>query len=333
MGIVHTQKINGPTAWKASDFHNDSSWIRPLSEAAINELKTAVTGIKDRGLSFPHFTKSDFPLPIYSSNLANYGSELETGCGFILLRGIPVDFYDDESDLDILYYGIGLHMGEPVRQNPQGDLIGKVMNIGDLTDRQTRVYETNAYLPYHSDPSDLVGLLCIRPAKSGGISSLISSASLYNEMLGMHPEYLSVLYRPMLFPHVGDKPCFSPIFNYHQGVLSCRYMRQYLEFGHDTMGHSLSPVEIEAFDRLDHIMQKKEMRVDMMMQPGDLQLVNNYTVLHSRTSFEDHEELKLRRKKLRLWLKNPHARQLGYEFPGRDGFPEPCKDMVSSGDH
>ena len=165
------------------------------------------------------------------------------------------------------------------------------------------------------------------------MSSLISSISLHNEMLEWYPEYLSVLYRPMVFPHVGDDPCLSPIFNYHQGVLSCRYMRQYIELGHNTMGHPLSQVEIEAFDRLDQIMQKKEMRVDMMMRPGDLQLANNYTILHSRTSFEDHEKLKLRRKKLRLWLKNPYARQLGYEFPGRDGFPDPNKNTLNISDY
>jgi len=323
MSIVHTERIDGPTAWKASDFKNNASWHKSISETAIAELKSAVNDIKDRGLSLPNFTKDDFPLPTLSTELASYSSELETGCGFILLKGIPVDTYPEQSELDTLLYGIGLHMGEPVRQNPEGDLIGKVINTADLTDRKTRVYETNAYLPYHSDPSDLVGLLCVRPAKTGGISSLISSTSLYNEMLEWHREYLSVLYRPMIFPHVGEKPCLSPIYSYHQGQLSCRYMRQYLELGHDTMGFPLSSVEIEAFDRLDDIMQKKEMRIDMMMQPGDLQLVNNYTVLHSRTSFEDYEDLQLRRKKLRLWLKNPFARQLGYEFPGRDGFPNP----------
>jgi hypothetical protein len=84
-------------------------------------------------------------------------SELETDTGFILVRGIPVDRYDDD-DVNSIYWGLGLHMGKPVRQNPQGDLIGRVMNVGDLDDRQTRVYETNAYLPYHTDPTDVVGI-------------------------------------------------------------------------------------------------------------------------------------------------------------------------------
>ena len=105
-------------------------------------------------------------------------------------------------------------MGVPVRQNLAGDLIGRVMNVGNLKDRQTRVYETNAYLPYHTDPSDMVGLLCIQQAKTGGISSLIPSGALYNEMLGRYPQYLSTLYRPMYYPHLdGNEPALSPVFS------------------------------------------------------------------------------------------------------------------------
>ena len=112
------------------------------------------------------------------------------------MRGIPVERFDDDA-IDILYYGLGLHMGVPVRHNPAGDLIGRVMNVGDLEDQQTRVYENNAYILYHTDPSDMGGLLCIRQAKTGSISSLISSSVLYNEMLARYPQHLSTFYRPM----------------------------------------------------------------------------------------------------------------------------------------
>ena len=323
MDNVCTETITGPAAWLGSDFANDTSWIYTMSDVAINELKTAVSGIKEKGLCFPNFSKEDFILPSLSNILTSYSQEIETGRGFMLIRGIPVDTCKDETDLNILYFGIGLHLGTPVRQNPQGHFIGTVMNTGDHSDNQTRVYETNLYLPYHSDPSDLVGLLCIQPAKSGGVSSLISSTSIYNAMLKLHPEYLPHLYTPKIFPHVGDRPCLSPIFSFHQNLLSCRYMRQYIELGHATLGPPLSTLDRETFDLLDKIMNKKEMKIDMMMQPGDLQLLNNYTVLHSRTSFEDYNEEKLRRKKLRIWLKNPYARKLGYDFPGRNGFPKP----------
>ena len=77
---------------------------------------------------------------------------------------------------------MGHFMGTPVTQNAQGDLLGYVQNIGDKNDKMTRVYQTNAYLPYHGDLSDVVGLLCIRKAKEGGLSSLVSTASVYSQL-------------------------------------------------------------------------------------------------------------------------------------------------------
>lgn len=323
MGLIATQPITGPTAWRAADFADDQTWIFELSTTHISEIRQALATVKAAGLAFPDFGKRDFALPTLGPALAGIMADLESGPGFKLLRGIPVEATAD-TDNDIICWGLGLHMGKAVRQNPQGDLIGRVMNVGDLTDRQTRVYETNAYLPYHTDPTDVVGLLCIRRAKSGGISSLVSSASLYNELLATHPEYLSCLYRPMFYPHLGgDRPGLSPVFSYHKGQLTCRYLRQYLELGHDMMGTPLSPIELEAFDRIDAILHDASMRIDMMMKPGDLQLVNNYAVMHSRTSFEDFREIERRRKKLRLWLRCENARELGYDFPGREGFPAP----------
>ena len=112
----------------------------------------------------------------------------------------------------------------------------------------------------------------------------------------------------------------SPIFSFHDGKLSCRYLRQYIELGYEQMGIPLSPIEKEALDLFDEIMMSPDMRIDMMMEPGDIQFANNYTVLHSRTSFEDYDDLDLRRKKLRLWLKMENARTLAPDFPGRNGF-------------
>ena len=96
----------------------------------------------------------DFPIASLVSKLSHLATELETGRGFFLLRGLPIERYT-EAELNIIYYGIGLNLGQPVKQNPKGDLLGLVMNVGDLNDKNTRVYETNAYLPYHTDPSDV----------------------------------------------------------------------------------------------------------------------------------------------------------------------------------
>lgn len=324
MSIVLKQAVTGPAAWTGKDIQNDTSWIHQLDPSQIQALDDALASLKNRGLRFPDFTRDDFPIGhALSQLLADLAEVLENGRGFALWRGLPVDRYSEE-ELNAVYYGLGLHLGLPVCQNPRGDLLGEVMAVGDPQDIRTRVYQTNLYLPYHSDPSDVVGLLCVRKAKRGGVSSLVSVARIYNEILEKHPEYLGLFYRLFYFEHLCEpEPSLSPIFSYHQGKLSCRYLRQYLELGCSIKGVPLSKVDTEALDCFDRIMHLPDIRVDMLMEPGDLQFANNYAVLHSRTDFEDHEDLAHRRRMLRLWLKMPNARTLAPEFPGRNGFPRP----------
>lgn len=323
MDIVRTQPITGPAAWRGPDFDGDTRWIHHLTPDHIALFDTALTQLKARGLRYPDFGRDDFPIHALAPELACFADELENGRGFLLLRGLPVERYSEE-DLNVLYYGLGLHMGTPVRQNPRGDLLGAVMNVGDVTKKTTRVYETNLYLPYHSDPSDVVGLLCVRKAMHGGLSSLVSVAAIHNEILRRHTELIGLYYRPMYFEHLCEPhPSLSPIFSYHQGKLSCRYLRQYLELGHEVMQQPLSRVEIAALDLFDEVMHDPAIRLDMMLEPGDIQFANNYAVLHSRTAFEDDPDLSRRRKMIRLWLKMANARALAPEFPGRNGFPAP----------
>jgi hypothetical protein len=321
--LILKETIRGPAAWRGCELANDDSWIHTLSAPAIDEIEQALQSVRDAGLAYPDFTAADFLLPSLQSELANHASELETGRGFVLIRGLPIERYSDD-EINIIYYGIGLSMGLPVRQNPAGDLLGLVMNVGDLNDKNTRVYETNAYLPYHTDPSDVFGLLCVRKAGRGGLSSLVSAASVYNEFLATYPEYLALLYRPFYYAHLGkNEPGLSPLFSYHEGKLSCRYLRQYIELGHEVMGLPLSRVEIEALDIFDSITHREDLRLDMMLEPGDMQFANNYAVLHSRNGFEDHDDVGQHRKLLRLWLKMGNARTLAPDFPGRNGFGVP----------
>ena len=321
--LARTQPITGPAAWSGPDFDGDTRWIHPLTPEHIALFDAALAQLNARGLRYPDFGRDDFPIHALAPELARFADELENGRGFLLLRGLPVERYT-EDELNALYYGLGLHMGTPVRQNPRGELLGAVMNVGDVTKKTTRVYETNLYLPYHSDPSDVVGLLCVRKAMQGGLSSLVSVAAIHNQILLRHPEFIGLYYRPMYFEHLCEpRPSLSPIFSYHEGKLSCRYLRQYLELGHEVMQQPLSRVEIAALDLFDQVMHDPTIRLDMMLEPGDIQFANNYAVLHSRTAFEDDPDLSRRRKMIRLWLKMGNARTLAPEFPGRNGFPAP----------
>jgi len=209
-------------------------------------------------------------IPELDKEIQNLANELENGRGFLLLRGLPAELYSEE-EMAIIYYGLGLHMGTPVTQNPRADLLGVVTAIGNSKEKTTRVYETNAYLPYHTDLSDVVGLLSIRKAKQGGLSSLVSAATVYNEILERNPHYLALLYRPLYFAHLGnDLPVPSPIFSYHEDKLSCRYLRAYIELGHEQSNVKLCQVEVQALDLIDAIIHDPAIRLDMMLEPGDM---------------------------------------------------------------
>ncbi|OED41683.1 hypothetical protein AB833_09030 [Chromatiales bacterium (ex Bugula neritina AB1)] len=322
MSLVLKNKIEGPAAWKGEQIVNDHSWKHQLTAESITTLETALAYAMALQLPLEQLRKEHFPIDEnLAAELHDISIELEFGRGFLLLRGLPVERYT-EAEIKTVYYGIGLHLGSPVRQNPQGDLLGLVMNVGDIDNKRTRVYETNAYLPYHTDPSDVVGLLCLRKAKSGGLSSLVSCATVYNELLENYREFIALYYRPFYYAHLGkDEPALTPLYSFHNGRLSCRYLRQYIELGHNIMDIPLSGIEIEALDIIDSITHKKNLRLDMMLEPGEIQFANNYAIMHSRTAFEDHEDPDMRRKKFRLWLKMPNARALAPDFPGRNGFP------------
>lgn len=319
MSVIHKEAITGPSAWKGKDIKDDPAWIYHWSDTSIKVLEAALANVKKKGVKAPDFSKDDFPITPLADEIAYFNEELENGRGFILIRGLPIERYT-EDEAAIIYYGLGLHMGTPVSQNIKGDMLGHVRNIGELDTKHVRVYETNEYLPYHADLSDVVGLLSLRKAKSGGMSSLSSAMTLYNEILEKHPEYLGLLHRLFLLEHLNDGDAgLTPIFSYHKGKLSARYLRQYIELAQESAGLPLSTVEVEALDLIDSILNDPDIRLDMMMEPGDIQFANNYTIFHSRTSFEDYDEPERRRLLYRLWLKMPNARELAPDFPGRNG--------------
>ena len=323
MSTILKTPLSGPAAWRGEHLRDPQQWTRQLDAQDLADIDAALAHARGTGRGLAELRAQDFPLQRLPAMLAEVAEELENGKGFQVLRGLDVTRYSDD-DLHTIYYGLGLHLGTPVCQNPRGDLLGLVAHTGDVDDKNTRVYETNLYLPYHCDPSDVVGLLCVRKAKSGGVSSLISVAAMYNEILAHHPEYLGLYYRLWYFSHLCEPlPSLSPIFSMHEGKLSCRYLRQYIELGHEIRELPLSRVEIEALDIFDALMTREDLRWDRMLEPGDMQFANNYAVLHSRTSFVDHDDPAQRRELQRLWLKMPNARTLAPEFPGRNGFPRP----------
>lgn len=324
MKTILKEQITDKCAWIGQEIADKTDWIYHLSPHMLTVLNSALKKLKEKNLVAPHFVKTDALIEDeeFLEQIEYISNELENGYGFIVIRGLDAEKYN-ETQLANIYYLFGLHMGNAVTQNARGDLLGYVENVGDKTQKMTRVYETNAYLPYHADLSDIVGLLSIRKAKQGGLSSIVSSSTVYNRILEHYPEYLGYFYHPAWYDHLGEvEPSLSPIFSYYDGKLACRYLRHYIELGHDRRKVPLSQVQTDALNIFDSISHDPRLRLDMMLEPGDIQFCNNYCVMHSRSSFEDYEEVEKRRKLLRLWLQMPNARQLAKDFPGRNGIPK-----------
>ncbi len=297
-------------AWTVADLARENSWQYNLTDGDIVELQTALDSVKRRKLGVPDIASKDFPIRGFGEKLRDILDELEEGRGVFLIRGLPMERYSKQ-DAGTIFWGIGAHLGRAVAQNAYGDVLGHVRDIGKdwTTDMNARGYQTTLHLPFHNDSCDIVGLLCLRTAKSGGLSSVVSSVSIHDKMMRQRPDLAKLLYEPFYVDRrgeeaSGDMPYYlTPIFNNHNGRLFIRYNRVYIESAQRFPDvPRLTPAQFEALDMFDALCRDESLRCDMELQPGDIQFVNNYVSLHSRTQYEDHQESDRKRHLLRLWL-------------------------------
>jgi hypothetical protein len=326
-GLIHSKPVQHPSAWYGKDLANDRSWLVHLSSRDLAEIADAVSGVRSHKLALAEVGRGSFPLPTLAEKLAAHLEEIRSGRGFVVLRGLNAADYSDE-DVGLIFWAIGAYLGIPVTQNPRGDLLGHVYDHGRrYGDIDVRGYETSAHLPFHSDACDLVGLLCLRRAKSGGLSSIVSSVTLHNEILRQHPEYLVPLYNGFHYikreAALTDDPVTPyrvPVFGARDGFVSARLVRNQINAACQKTGVPLAPIEQQALDFLDSLAYDPDIHLDMDLQVGDMQLCNNYTILHSRTGFEDFPEPERHRHMIRLWLTLRERRLLGEGFPAHNGY-------------
>jgi hypothetical protein len=327
MAMIHDAIVDHPSAWYGRDLMADRSWLAQLTAQDLAEIDAALRGVTARGLALAQVGRSDFPLPTLGPKLLAHLEEIRSGRGFVVLRGLPVATYTDD-EVGLIFWGIGAYLGIPVTQNPRGDLLGHVYDHGRTYGNiDVRGYETKAHLPFHSDGCDLVGLLCLRRAKSGGLSSVVSAITIHNEILKRHPEYLPPLYagfhyirREAALTESPVTPHRVPVFGAKDGVVSCRLVRNQINAACAKTGTPLAPLETAALDLMDALAQDPQIHLDMDLQAGDMQLCNNYTVLHSRTEFADFPEPERRRHMIRLWLTLRERRPMGAGFREHNGY-------------
>jgi hypothetical protein len=319
-------EVGGPSAWYGPEVARRSDWIQALSSTEIAEIELAVRGWEASDVSPAMLRRDAFPLPTLRPRLHRIVAEVQDGCGFALLRGLPIGEWGPKRSA-LAFLGLGLHIGTLRAQNVSGHLLGHVRDQGlSSRDPNVRIYQTRERQNYHTDSCDVVGLLCMHPAKSGGLSSLVSSVTIFSEMRCRRPDLARVLFEPIETDRrgevaLGQKPYFRiPVFNWHAGLLTTIYHRPYVDSARRFPEvPPLTPVQKEALDLFDALANDPALHFFMEFQAGDIQLVNNHSLLHDRTAFEDWPEPARRRHLLRLWLAPVPSRPLPTVFTERYG--------------
>jgi hypothetical protein len=298
-------------------------WMLELTEPQVRQIENAAEKAEATGKQTIEITREDFPLGAFTQTLASVADELEHGRGFVVLRGLPIENYSVER-LGRIYWGLGVHLGIPVSQNARSDMVVHVRAEHD--GGHGRFYNTNADLGFHADASDVVGLLCIRPAMSGGESTIASAIAVHDEMMLLRPDLVELLYQPlpgtfyMSGEHAPGAPpyYYTAPFSYFEGKLNIHWYPQTDQVAGDYPEVGIvAPEFFEAKNLFNELAIKYSF--NMGFQPGDIQLLNNYSIVHARQGFIDYPEPERRRDLLRLWITLHNGRRLANNFSMNNG--------------
>ncbi|HUV18336.1 MAG TPA: TauD/TfdA family dioxygenase [Ilumatobacteraceae bacterium] len=300
--------------WTAAQIGDPDDWTLRLTDAHHAELDDALASARSRTGDLLDVTAEDFPLPTLGPLVAAMAAELVNGRGFARIAALDVDRLGAE-DASWIYWGIGMHLGEPWPQNAKGHLLGDVKDQGKAPDDPTaRGNEIGGHpLGFHSDGSDLVGLLCIDSGVSGGESLVANAVGAYNALVRTRSDLAAVLYEPLPYDFRGEQragaqPFYSvPAFTRHTGPtgdrLFVRYIRPFIQASQrHTHAPRLTDLQVEAMDAYDALINDPDNQVEMALRPGDIQFVNNFHVLHGRRRYVDDTDTGRVRWLKRLWL-------------------------------
>lgn len=313
-----SRPIEGPSAWRGDQLSQSTEWIYTLSDAERTELEEVGRRFVADDPDLRSVTAADYPLPANADHIGECATQMDAGRGFILVRGLRTEEYGDVL-AGAIFFLIGLHLGVPMKQNEVGDLLDHVIatsnkTLDDATALPSRVRDR---LPFHSDSSDVVALMCLRGAKAGGSSSLVSGTTIYNTILERRPDLAPLLFDTWHWdwkkqdPDAPANTYTSPICSYVDGVFSSYAGSSMILSAQDYPEvPRLTDAQRELIALYDEVSQEDGLAIDMDFQPGDIQWLLNYAALHSRTSYDDFPEVERRRHLLRLWLRRDVGRPI-----------------------
>lgn len=321
--------FEGPSVWTGADLQADQSWRWQWQAAELAEIGAALAHAKGARADYLSVTRETFPLPTVSAKLAGVADALENGRGFVLLQGFPAQQYTDD-DRRLIWMGLGHWIGTPVSQDNNGQMMRDIQaqpgdlgakhesvkgaDGGEFLSSKARTY-SNGLLRYHTDRTDVVGLLMARKSASGGESKVTSTAAVHNAILARRPDLLELLYQPIYRSRLGEEAGGGdeiyplPVFGVENGKLTSHYSRTYVEAAQLVpTTPRMSDAQWEALDMLAEV--ANELAFSMMLAPGDMQLINSHITYHARSAFQDDAASGQARLLHRLWLTMPNSRPL-----------------------
>jgi len=296
--------------WRAADVADSTGWTVELTDSDHRELDAALAHAKSISSDLLDIDCEAFPLEGLADKIAQAEAELIDGRGFVRINALDGSRYSDD-DLTMMYWGIGMHLGEPWPQNKHGHVMGDVTDQGRTRDDpEARGNEIGLVaFDHHTDGSDLVGLMCLRKAKSGGLSLVANAVAIHNEIVTTRPDLAEELYKPLPYDFRGEEPpggkpfYMFPAFTEHDGRLFVRFIPAYIRASQrHAEAPRLSPKTMEAIDLVTKMAANPQFNVCMDLEPGQIQFINNYHVMHGRTAYIDEPETGHKRHLKRLWL-------------------------------
>ena len=309
--MSHTPRIlERQCEWTADQVADESLWTELLDDSELAELDAALRAALAKSDDVLEIDKTDFQLPGLGARLRRIEEELINGRGFVRIRGVDRSAYS-QAEMEVIYWGIGAHLGLPWEQNHKGHVLGDVtdhgVKPGDPTSRGNQI--GGMALPFHCDGSDLVGLMCLENGIAGGLSAVANSVTIHNRIVEERPDLAAALYEDFPYDFRGEqadgaKPYYSlPVFTEWNDRLFVRCIPPYIVASQrHAEAPRLTTLQKEALTRVVELADDPDNHVLMELRPGDMQFINNYHVLHGRTAYEDDRSAGRVRHLKRLWL-------------------------------
>jgi alpha-ketoglutarate-dependent taurine dioxygenase len=311
-------EVRDARAWRRDDV-TSRDWLVPLSARCLDEFDAVARAVREDPLPPLMLTPEPFRLDACAQVMARVREMLRTGIGLVVLDRVPVEQYSPDENRALAWI-LGSLLGRLVAQKWDGTMIYDVKDTGRALEYGVRRSVTNLDLVFHTDaawldlPPELVGLYCINPARERGVSRFVSLVSVHNEMARRHPALLARLYRPVPWDRQAehapgdDKIARRPVFQYDGGAFMACVNEKLIETGAELAGEPLDAEARDALTAMRAILDSPELAVQLTIQRGQVQLINNRAFAHARTDFTDAVEPHLKRHMIRLWTREEGRR-------------------------